>query len=187
MLLIKDQTFAVEDRSRHVRLAKTDRPAFFVCEVDDKKYSVEVTRKLDPNDQTFMVKVDGKQYRIKLCQGEGEQFTVEVDDKSFVIKPEVAAKKALRDETLQTLTTKENVKKLPLEKGVIIASMPGRVVAVKVKKGDRVKAGDVVCILEAMKMENEILAPKTGTVQEVNVAEGTSVERGQVLIKLKPS
>ncbi|MEM2102199.1 MAG: biotin/lipoyl-containing protein [Candidatus Bathyarchaeia archaeon] len=185
MFLVKDQTVSVGSRSRRVRLAKTDRPAFFVCEVDDKKYGVEVTRQLDPADQTFTVKVDGKQYRIKFCRGEGEQFTVEVDDKSFVIKPEVVAKKAVREETLQTLATKETVTKRPLEKGAIIASMPGRVVAVKVKKGDRVKAGDVVCILEAMKMENEVLAPKAGTVQEVNVAEGASVERGQVLLRLE--
>ncbi|MGQ9566046.1 MAG: biotin/lipoyl-containing protein [Candidatus Bathyarchaeales archaeon] len=186
MFLVKDQMISVGGRSRHVRLAKTDRPTFFVCEVDDKKYGVEVTSKLDHNDQTFIVKVDGKHYRIKLCQGEGEQFTVEVDDKSFVLKPEVAAKKAVREEVLQTLAIKEAVIKRPLDKGAIIASMPGRVVAVKVKRGDRVKAGDVVCILEAMKMENEILAPRAGAVQEVNVLEGASVERGQVLIRLKP-
>ncbi|UCB61520.1 MAG: biotin/lipoyl-binding protein [Candidatus Bathyarchaeota archaeon] len=60
--------------------------------------------------------------------------------------------------------------------------MAGKIVAVKVKKGDTVKSGDVVCILEAMKMENEIAATKTGRVQEVNVAEGTPVNDGEVLI-----
>jgi len=158
-----------------------------MCEVDDKKYGVELTSKFDPNDPTFTVKVDGKQYKISLSQNKREQTTVQVDGKNFTIKQETTVKETVKEEPPPTLAKMETLTKLPLEKGAIIASMPGKVVAVKVKKEDKVKAGDVVCILEAMKMENEILAPKTGIVQEVNVSEGTSVKKGQVLIVLKPS
>jgi len=65
--------------------------------------------------------------------------------------------------------------------GAVTAPMMGKIVSVMVKKGDHVKAGQIVCILEAMKMENEITTPKAGTVQEVRVFEGSSVSEGETL------
>jgi acetyl-CoA/propionyl-CoA carboxylase biotin carboxyl carrier protein len=59
--------------------------------------------------------------------------------------------------------------------------MTGKIVSVKVNKGDKVKAGQVLCVIEAMKMENEITASKAGSVQEVNVSEGSSVNEGEIL------
>lgn len=64
------------------------------------------------------------------------------------------------------------------------APMPGTILDVKVSVGDSVSSGSVLCILEAMKMENEIVAPQDGTVASVNVAKGDSVEAGQVIITL---
>ena len=61
------------------------------------------------------------------------------------------------------------------------APMPGNILDVKVKAGASVKAGDVLVILEAMKMENEILAPQDGTVASVNVNKGDTVNSGDVL------
>jgi biotin carboxyl carrier protein len=66
--------------------------------------------------------------------------------------------------------------------GSIMAPMPGKVISVKVKPGDAVKVNQVVVILEAMKMENEILSEAAGKVKEVKVKPGESVEGGQVLI-----
>ena len=59
--------------------------------------------------------------------------------------------------------------------------MPGNILDVKVKAGASVKAGDVLVILEAMKMENEIMAPCDGTVTSVSVTKGTAVESGALL------
>jgi biotin carboxyl carrier protein len=59
--------------------------------------------------------------------------------------------------------------------------MMGKIISVMVKKGDHVKAGQIVCVLEAMKMENEITTPNAGTVQEVCVFEGSSVSEGETL------
>ncbi|MBQ6818160.1 MAG: biotin/lipoyl-binding protein [Clostridia bacterium] len=66
----------------------------------------------------------------------------------------------------------------------IIATMPGNILAVNVKAGDAVKKGDVLMILEAMKMENEIMAPADGTVVSVNVNVGATVETGTALCVL---
>ena len=64
------------------------------------------------------------------------------------------------------------------------APMPGNILDVKVKAGDSVKAGDVLAILEAMKMENEIVAPQDGTVASVNVNKGDTVNSGDVLVSM---
>lgn len=64
------------------------------------------------------------------------------------------------------------------------APMPGTIVSVNVSNGQSVKKGDVLCILEAMKMENEIVAPNDGTVAAVLVDKGASVNSGDALIAL---
>lgn len=64
------------------------------------------------------------------------------------------------------------------------APMPGNILDVKVNPGDAVKAGDVLVILEAMKMENEIVAPADGTVAGVNVKKGDTVNSNDLLVSL---
>ena len=64
------------------------------------------------------------------------------------------------------------------------APMPGNILKVNVNVGDKVKAGTVLVVLEAMKMENEIVAPQDGTVASVNVSVGASVESGEVMLTL---
>ncbi|MDD4237091.1 MAG: biotin/lipoyl-binding protein [Desulfotomaculaceae bacterium] len=66
--------------------------------------------------------------------------------------------------------------------GALCAPMPGTILDVKVKVGDAVKLGDVLLILEAMKMENELQADKAGTVKEVKVTKGQAVNGGDQLI-----
>ena len=64
----------------------------------------------------------------------------------------------------------------------ITAPMPGSIISVNVKPGDRFKSGQVLLVLEAMKMENEIMAPHDGVAVSVNVTNGASVNSGDVLI-----
>ena len=62
--------------------------------------------------------------------------------------------------------------------------MPGKILAVKKNVGDAVKSGDVILVLEAMKMENDLVAPQDGTVASINVSVGDSVESGATLATL---
>lgn len=69
--------------------------------------------------------------------------------------------------------------------GITVTSpMPGKILAVKASVGAAVKRGEVIMILEAMKMENDIVAPEDGTVASINVGNGDSVEAGAVLATL---
>lgn len=68
--------------------------------------------------------------------------------------------------------------------GTVTAIMPGKIIRVLVSEGDEVAEGDVVCILEAMKMENELKAPKAGAVQALYAQPGQDVEMGTVLAEI---
>lgn len=68
--------------------------------------------------------------------------------------------------------------------GVVQSPMPGNINAVKFSAGQSVKAGDVILILEAMKMENEIVAPKAGTLKGVFVTKGATVNTGDALFEI---
>jgi biotin carboxyl carrier protein len=70
---------------------------------------------------------------------------------------------------------------------VLKAPMPGRVTHVAVKPGDAVMPGDTLCVIEAMKMENEFKAGEAGTVKEVRVEPGQAVNPGEVLIVIEPA
>jgi biotin carboxyl carrier protein len=62
--------------------------------------------------------------------------------------------------------------------------MTGRVIRVDVEPGQEVKEGDILLVIEAMKMENEVLAPQAGTVKEVTVAAGGRINEGDLLVIL---
>ena len=67
---------------------------------------------------------------------------------------------------------------------VVAAPMPGTILKVNVQPGQAVKAGELLVVLEAMKMENEIMAPKAGTVAQVLVSKGSNVDTGAAMVVL---
>lgn len=65
---------------------------------------------------------------------------------------------------------------------IIAAPMPGKIVSIRIKTGQKVEKGDLILTLEAMKMENEIFCGKDGTVKEIHVEEGANVNAGDVMV-----
>ena len=66
----------------------------------------------------------------------------------------------------------------------VASPMPGKILSVKASVGTAVKKGDVILLLEAMKMENEVVAPEDGTIASINVSAGDTVEAGDTLATL---
>ena len=113
----------------------------------------------------------------------GKTYEVEVEE----IKAEEEKELSKKEEIVEVKEVPKQEEKVSTGKGskVVSAPMPGTILDVRVKEGDRVKRGDVLLILEAMKMENEIMAPEDGIVASVNVSKGASVNTGDVLVTME--
>ncbi len=114
-----------------------------------------------------------KAYKVTV-NGTVYEVTLEVIDKADVKAPEKQPEKKPENAAPASAGT-DSVK----------APMPGNILSVNVQPGASVKKGDVLFILEAMKMENEIMAPRDGVVASVDTQKGSSVETGAVLCTLR--
>lgn len=184
--MLRAHSVFIDGKKHRVKLLRVDMGSPFLVEVDDKVYKVELLNELN-YDRLFSARVDGRLYRIELEKiRKTKPFSVKVNDRSF--KVEYQAESRIHPKTIEATlpaTLQRSTSRSIADKGVVIASMPGRVVSVKVEVGDSVNEGDAICVLEAMKMENEIGAPVAGVVEEVMVSEGTSVKRGETLVLIE--
>ena len=157
----------------------------FKVEVNDKQR--DITLEHEPEEaKGFTIRVDRKSYQIELAALErNSPFTIKVNNIPFKIELKAANSGKMMVAPTMTAVSTATKSRMPLVEGAIPAPMAGKIVSIKVKKGDAVKAGRVLCVLEAMKMENEIASPKTGTVEEINVQEGKAVNEGDVLMIVK--
>lgn len=111
--------------------------------------------------KTYKVNVNGTQYMVE----------IELIDGTQAAAPTQTA-------------TPAPVAQAPAGGETVKSPMPGTILDVKVKSGDKVEEGQVLMVLEAMKMENEISAPVSGTVASVNVSAGSTVASGDVLCSI---
>lgn len=123
------------------------------------------------------VKVNGEELEVEIDLNEDGSYEATVEGQTFTIEvPNAqAAPRARRG---------GGGKKK--KSGTVSANIPGKVVTVEVKEGDIVKEGQVILILEAMKMQNEIQAPVNGTVINVACEEGQAIEANVPLVVIEP-
>ena len=124
------------------------------------------------------VKVDGEEYEVELEKQNG-LWNVTIEGKSFNIEIEGSS-------VGDTSVSKRKKANRGKKSGTISSTIPGKVVSISAKEGKMVSEGDVVMILEAMKMQNEIQAPLSGTVTAINCKPGDSVEANSPLIIILP-
>jgi len=121
------------------------------------------------SDGSFNMLIDGKSHNSFYNKGciflDGEGFKAEAED-------------PLKKELIKSSGFKKS-------EGTIIASMPGNVVKILVKEGDKVSEGQGIIVLEAMKMENELEASKSGVVKKIYVSEKSAVDGGTILVEIE--
>lgn len=180
-----EYSLLINKKQCRVKLPNSGENIAFRAEVNGKAVEVELSEGIN-YDKAFFIKVDEKPYRIELGRQEaGRSFIVKVNGVShsaLLENKNKAVPQALKPILLTIEKKTVRTQAMALEKGVIAASMPGKVVLLRAKAGDSVGAGDVLLVLESMKMENEIASPISGVVKEVKVSEGEAVSLGEIMI-----
>ncbi|HCS12073.1 MAG TPA: acetyl-CoA carboxylase biotin carboxyl carrier protein subunit [Clostridiales bacterium] len=136
--------------------------------------------------KTYLITVNGVTYEVQAEEVRGNQVIQQVVQQPAPAPQPVAAPAPAPAPAPQPApVVKVAPKAAPTGGTQITSPMPGSIFKVNVKPGDSVKRGDVVIILEAMKMENEIFAAEDAVVVSVEVKEGATVDTGDVLVVLE--
>jgi biotin carboxyl carrier protein len=154
---------------------------------DGKDYRLELSR----TDGRWSCRLDGREVEVDAVLARPDVLSLRVGNLAYEVKSERVANELhmwvgstrfaveVRDPRSLRGRARAADDQGPRK---IVASMPGKVVRLLVREGDEIEAGAGVAVVEAMKMQNEIKSPKTGTIQKILVSEGSAVNAGDVLI-----
>ncbi len=151
----------------------------FSLTLDGTTYKIAVDgNSILVNGQPFVVGFEGERVTV-----DGTPYDVTLDGERAVVS---GIAYSLRVEGLaEEKAGPRAAVAVAASEGAVTAIMPGKIIRVLVAEGDEVAEGDVVCILEAMKMENELKAPKAGVIQALYAQPGQDVETGTVLAEIE--
>jgi len=137
--------------------------------------------------KNFKFRVNSNNYKVNIKSHEGNVIDLEVNGTSYSIQMKEEIKKT-KTPTLVRAASKRPTEPLKVNpsssKSKIVAPIPGTVLSIDVKVGDTLKIGDRMLVLEAMKMENNIVCEKAGTITDIKIAVGQQVLQDEVMIEL---
>jgi len=136
----------------------------------------------------FNFTIKGNKYFTQIKEIEGNIAEIEVNGTQYKVEIEQDIKPTKTPRLVRkAVVSKPGEGSVPSgpSVGAVTAPLPGNIFKILVKEGDVIKSGDNLLIMEAMKMENDIKAEKSGTIAAIKVSEGDSVLQGAVLIELK--
>jgi biotin carboxyl carrier protein len=152
----------------------------FLIEINDKFVNIRLTNSFQGK---TVVEIDGQILQVKVKRVQEKMFQIEIGGNLFEVQispPKIFKEPIAKLEPLAAVARKP-MTAAKIEKDAVTAPIAGRIVLVKGRVGQSVEKGECVCILEAMKMENEVVAPKAGVLKEVRISEGAVVNKGDVL------
>tara|TARA_R110001583_G_scaffold83631_3_gene220697 strand:- start:4447 stop:4866 length:420 start_codon:yes stop_codon:yes gene_type:complete len=138
--------------------------------------------------KNFKFRVNSNNYKVNIKSHEGNVIDLEVNGTSYSIQMKEEIKKT-KTPTLVRAASKRPTEPLKVNpsssKSKIVAPIPGTVLSIDVKIGDTLKVGDRMLVLEAMKMENNIVCEKAGTITDIKIVVGQQVLQDAVMIELE--
>ncbi len=138
--------------------------------------------------RNFKFTISGNTYEVEIKNFERNIATLEVNGTQYLVEVHREIRKAKTPRLIRAtvpVTGDEKINKK--EEGTpipVVAPLPGNIIEIFVKPGDLVKKGQVLLLMEAMKMENKIQSDKDGVVESVKVSRGQNVLQGDILIEL---
>jgi biotin carboxyl carrier protein len=159
-LVLKDENTLIFNEKQYVFEFIKVYDNVYVFRINNRNFTVSVEKNEEENEvknTNFVVELNGIDYNVK-CQNE-------------------------MDILVENFSKSKGSGKIKTD---IVAPMPGSIVKIGVQEGQFVKRGQVLIVLEAMKMENELKAPMDCTVKKIFVEEKKAVEKNQLLLKLEP-
>lgn len=134
----------------------------------------------------YRVKIGGREYEVKVGDLSSSPVEVTVDGVAYSVDLAGSASPAtVRPSAPRPAPSRAPSSTPAVSAGAITAMLPGRIISIDVQPGDRVTTGQPVAVIESMKMEQAIAAPREGTVSAVAVSPGATVAYGQTLIEFE--
>ena len=145
-----------------------------------KKYNVIINGK---NFDVDVLRIDSKKAKL-LVNGIEIEADILTDNRERKVSNELIDNEIVDEKLNQDSFTPVSHPDSTDVEGIVRSMMPGKIISVEVKQGDNVKQGELVCVMESMKMEQNILAAVGGKILEVNIKSGDTVEHGAILIRI---
>ena len=126
--------------------------------------------------------VNGKQFAVNVLEASKNTILFEIDNKNYFVEIDNSIDHSTNLKKSRANSKIRSKKTIAKSTDRLLAEIPGLVASIKVNAGDKVKTGDTLIILEAMKMQNRVTAPKECQIKEVVVFEGQEISKGQILV-----
>ncbi len=163
----------LDDRYSQVELVGRENNKVRI-KIDDKLHEVDIVK---VEDGVYSLLMNGKSYTVELMEGSShKKYDINAAHRSFELE-------IIDAETRYLMSRKGG--ELEDEGNQISSPMPGKVVKIPVKVGEKIDAGQTLIIVSAMKMESEYKSSKAGTIKEIHVKEGDTIEGHQPLITIE--
>lgn len=173
-LMTSEYEITLDERKYRVTVDRLDEGGLLIVKVGEECYTIKTDQQ---DDGSFILNDTTQDYSLRLLKKTSSKLHVELDERP----QEVEWQRIVRSQVPSPSKTSGSGGG-PKVAGGVYPPMPGKITEVRVSVGDTVQEGQTVCILEAMKMFNELKAPHAGKVKEVNVESGSAVTPNDVLI-----
>lgn len=166
---MNDFVVSINGKKKNITILKNDKVI-----VDGNTFQVEYSK---VNNYLYLVKIDNRVYEITTDKLNDLKYRFGLDGNYTEVEVRTSLQEIVNDYLIN--------KAKSVHHDAVKAPMPGLIIKFTTKIGEEVKQGESLCILEAMKMENEIRSPIDGTVKEIFLEEGNSVEKGQIILTIE--